>query len=128
MTTKHHFSQFEKMRLNLDRLKRLLQQILDFRRIEKNLMELKVSQEHLPTFINQLSHVFFSPLALRKNIQFEIHHGECISDIYYDADKMDKILDMVCWRSSLSSTNRIFRCFESSYVFSMIDVVNLSVS
>lgn len=92
MTTKHHFSQFEKMRLNLDRLKRLLQQILDFRRIEKNLMELKVSQEHLPTFINQLSHVFFSPLALRKNIQFEIHHGECISDIYYDADKMDKIL------------------------------------
>lgn len=92
MTTNHHLSQFEKMRLNLDRLKRLLQQILDFRRIENNLMELKVSQEHLPTFINQLSHVFFSPLAIRKNIEFEINHGECTTDIYYDADKMDKIL------------------------------------
>ncbi|UXD69693.1 response regulator [Sphingobacterium faecium] len=80
------------MRLNLDRLKRLLQQILDFRRIENNLMELKVSQEHLPAFINQLSHVFFSPLAVRKNIEFEINHGECTTDIYYDADKMDKIL------------------------------------
>ncbi|MBE8721522.1 hybrid sensor histidine kinase/response regulator transcription factor [Sphingobacterium pedocola] len=92
ITTKKNLSQFEKMRLNLDRLKRLLQQILDFRRVENRQMELRVSFGEISTFINELCSAYFSPLSRKKNIRFEILTPERPIAGYFDADKLDKIL------------------------------------
>lgn len=92
MTTKNNLDQFEKMRHNLNRLKRLIQQILDFRRIESDSMRLQVSASNFPALVEQLGSMYFSPIAKKKNIKFEIQHGECPPVLFYDMDKMDKIL------------------------------------
>lgn len=92
MTTRNNLAQFDNMRLNLSRLKRLLQQILDFRKIEHNTIKLQVSQAHFPTFVERLGQAYFSPIAKKKNIQFEIVHGECPALVFYDEDKLDKVL------------------------------------
>ncbi|WP_312187938.1 response regulator [Sphingobacterium sp.] len=92
MTTKNNLEQFDKMRLNLSRLKRLLQQILDFRRMESNSMKLQISASNFPSFVTQLGVMHFGPIAKKKNIDFEIQHGDCPECLYYDVDKIDKIL------------------------------------
>lgn len=92
ITTKKNLSQFEKMRQNLQRLKRLLQQVLDFRRIENRQMELHVSQNHLDNFIAEICHSYFSPLAKKKEITFDISSETDIDEAYFDVDKMDKII------------------------------------
>ena len=92
MITKKNLTQFDKMRFNLDRLKRLLQQILDFKRVENQQMALRVGRLRLATFIHNICTLYFSPLAKRKNIVFEIIEGNCIEEGYVDADKFDKII------------------------------------
>jgi len=92
MTTKNSLEQFDKMRLNLSRLKRLLQQILDFRRMENNGMKLQISASNFPSFVTQLGAMYFGPIAKKKNIDFEIQHGDCPEILFYDIDKIDKIL------------------------------------
>src|SRR5690606_25825364 len=92
MITKKNLTQFDKMRFNLDRLKRLLQQILDFKRVENQQMALRVGRLRLATFIHNICTLYFSPLAKRKNIVFEIIEGNCIAEGYVDADKFDKII------------------------------------
>src|SRR5690606_9566301 len=92
MITKKNLSQFDKMRFNLDRLKRLLQQILDFKRVENQQMALRVGREDLIAFITNICTIYFSPLAKRKNIDFEVIQGTCVPEGYFDADKLDKII------------------------------------
>ncbi|WP_437921046.1 hybrid sensor histidine kinase/response regulator transcription factor [Sphingobacterium sp. LRF_L2] len=92
ITTKKNLSQFEKMRFNLTRLKRLLQQILDFRRIENQQMELRVSKNPIHPFIEEICHSYFNPLAKRKSITFDIELNEMIEEVYFDVDKLDKII------------------------------------
>lgn len=92
ITTKKNLSQFEKMRQNLQRLKRLLQQILDFRRIENKQMALYVGANSLHSFIDELCNSYFSPLAKKKNIVFTVHADTEQDEAYFDADKMDKII------------------------------------
>jgi len=92
ITTKKNLSQYEKMRFNLNRLKRLLQQILDFRRVENKQMELRVNQGIISHFIEELCSVYFSPLAKRKNIHFDFPSHQPELEGYFDADKLDKIL------------------------------------
>lgn len=92
MITKKNLSQFDKMRFNLDRLKRLLQQILDFKRVENQQMALRVGREDPIAFITNICVIYFSPLAKRKNIHFEVVQGNCPSEGYFDADKLDKII------------------------------------
>ncbi|WP_294346463.1 response regulator [uncultured Sphingobacterium sp.] len=92
MTTKNNLEQFDKMRLNLSRLKRLLQQILDFRRMENNSMKLQISASNFPSFVTQLGDMHFGPIAKKKQIDFEVQHGDCPEILFYDVDKIDKIL------------------------------------
>lgn len=92
MITKKNLTQFDKMRFNLDRLKRLLQQILDFKRVENQQMALRVGRENLSAFIQHIGTVYFSPLAKRKSMTFEVIQGDCIAEGYIDADKVDKII------------------------------------
>lgn len=92
ITNKKNLPQFEKMRSNINRLKRLLQQILDFRKVESGNMELKISKGDIVHFIEELCRTYFSPLAKKKNIDFHISYQSIEPNAYFDVDKVDKII------------------------------------
>lgn len=81
-----------KIRLNVQRLKRLLQQVLDFRKVESKQMELHVGKHNLSQFVHNICTTYFQPLAERKGISFSFTETTDLSEAYYDQDKVDKIL------------------------------------
>ena len=85
------FKQYSIMKSNITRLKRLLQQILDFRKVESGNMKLNVSRGDLIAFIQENCENNFDPLAKEKNISFSIT-GLKELPAFFDADKVDKIL------------------------------------
>ena len=84
--------QMHTLRANVDRLKRLIQQILDFRKMEYRKMKLNVSEGDITDFVSILSHANFQPLVERKNICFSVQLEERPIRGYLDFDKVDKIL------------------------------------
>jgi signal transduction histidine kinase/CheY-like chemotaxis protein/AraC-like DNA-binding protein len=87
----NQFKQFSIMKSNVSRLKRLLQQILDFRKVESGNMKLGVKQSDLVAFVNNICWNNFEPLAKEKQIKFSITAPEKLI-AWFDDDKMDKIL------------------------------------
>ena len=81
----------EILRANTNRLKRLLQQILDFRKVESGKMELNISHSNLSSFICSIIASNFQPLAHKKGIRLLTHVEDNIWG-YMDMDKLDKIL------------------------------------
>ena len=80
------------IRSNIARLNYLLQQILDFRKVETGNIKLYVEQGNLSQLIEQRCRESFMPLAGSKNIQIVIEKPfEDVSG-YFDRDKIDKIL------------------------------------
>lgn len=77
---------------NISRLKHLLQQILDFRKVETGNLKLYVEQGNLSQLIDQRCKESFIPLAQSKQIQINIEKP--VKDIigYFDVDKIDKVL------------------------------------
>lgn len=76
---------------NLLRLKRLIQQILEFRKVENGKQKLKVSYGNLTTFL-QHSAQAFSPLVRKRNLHFEFTNMDTEYKGYFDRDKLDKIV------------------------------------
>lgn len=76
---------------NINRLKRLLQQILEFRKAETGNLKLKVSQGNITAFILNSVNSFL-PLIRNKKMQLDlsVEQEEIIG--YFDPDKVDKIL------------------------------------
>ena len=80
------------LRQNVDRLKRLLRQILDFRKIEKNSLTLHPEQGDIFGFARQLCINHFAPLAEQKGLRLNLHIPEGTYFGSLDFDKADKIL------------------------------------
>ncbi len=85
------FKQYSIMKSNVSRLKRLLQQILDFRKVESGNMKLGVKQLDLIEFVNNIRWNNFEPLFAQKKIQFTIDTPDQLI-AWFDADKIDKVL------------------------------------
>ncbi len=77
---------------NVERLKHLLQQVLDFRKIENNKMKLFVSKGDIIDFTESICRMSFMPLAASKNIDLKIFMGKSNEEHWFDHDKMDKIM------------------------------------
>jgi ligand-binding sensor domain-containing protein/DNA-binding response OmpR family regulator len=76
---------------NINRLIRLLQQILEFRKAETGNLKLKVSQDDLAVFAqNEVES--FRPLMKKKMMHFSIVCNPEPFPAYFDPDKIDKIL------------------------------------
>ena len=77
---------------NVMRLKRLLQQVLDFRKVESNNMKLYVEHTNITEMLRTICRESFEPLAVDSNIQFmtllPVHDIEG----YVDRDKIEKIM------------------------------------
>ncbi|GBU06797.1 hybrid sensor histidine kinase/response regulator [Bacteroidales bacterium] len=80
------------MRLNLNRLMRLLQQVLEFRKAESGNLKLKVLPDDLLSFIKEICDVNFAPLVKGKNIVLNFYSPESSILAYFDPDKVDKIM------------------------------------
>jgi signal transduction histidine kinase/ligand-binding sensor domain-containing protein/DNA-binding response OmpR family regulator len=83
--------QVDILRTNTNRLKRLLQQILDFRKVESGKMKLNVSEINISSFVSDIATSNFQLLAIKKDICLttQIEHEVWG---YLDIDKFDKVL------------------------------------
>ncbi len=91
-TSNQKFSQFSIMRSNIVRLKRLLQQILDFRRVENGKMQLRITNADIVSFIKDICFNHFLPIFNKKHIHFTFDSPQKEIKAYFDADKIDKVL------------------------------------
>lgn len=76
---------------NVSRLKRLIQQILDFWKVENGKMQLSASHINISATIQSIVAGNFQPLAHRKGIRLTTQIEKDIYG-YLDSDKLDKIL------------------------------------
>lgn len=80
------------LKSNISRLKRLIQQVLDFRRIDIEKMPLTINYGNIGLFILNICQTNFSALAKKKNIDLKIHVPTDEIWGYTDFEKVDKIL------------------------------------
>ncbi|WP_205513588.1 hybrid sensor histidine kinase/response regulator transcription factor [Longitalea arenae] len=79
------------IRRNARRLLNLVNQLLDFRKMEEHELKLQLSKGEFVSFIREVSESF-RDLSERKNIQFTFKSGVERLDVYFDRDKMERIL------------------------------------
>ncbi len=92
MTYTNQIPQLGKIRSNLNKLQRLIQQVLDFRKMESGNMQLKVMQGNLVSFIRQVCEHHFAPLMEKKYINFTFSTDTEHIPAYFDEDKIEKIM------------------------------------
>lgn len=76
---------------NVQRLKRLVDQLMDFRKAENERLKLKVTAIDINEFIQSMGDNF-SELARKKEIDFKVHVEEISDQVYFDPGKVDKII------------------------------------
>ncbi|MDR0505486.1 MAG: response regulator [Dysgonamonadaceae bacterium] len=86
-----HRSYYEVMSSNINRLIRLLQQILEFRKAETGNLKLKVSKNDIATFAKNCVENFY-PVMKKNKIHLSIVSDPETIPAYFDHDKLDKIL------------------------------------
>ncbi len=84
-------SQLQLIEKNSNRMLRLVNQILDFRKIQNKKMHMRVSEIDIIPFVQHIMSSFDS-LASEHHMQFDLQTSlyECL--LWVDADKLDKIL------------------------------------
>lgn len=80
------------MQVNIKRLKNLLQQILDLRKIDNKKMRLSVSYSDVLAFLKELYEESFSFMMNEKHINFLFEIEVDSIKGYFDKDKLDKIV------------------------------------
>lgn len=76
---------------NTDRMLRLVNQILDFRKIQKNKMKLRIEQIDIVPFVRHIMDNFES-LAEEHHIDFVFESENSSLKLWVDADKLEKIV------------------------------------
>ncbi|RNL84108.1 response regulator [Sinomicrobium pectinilyticum] len=85
------YKHFELIHRNAKRLLNMVNQLLDFRKIEHNSLDLCLSQGNLIKFIEQ-SVNSFQVISENKQIELSFHAGRKEFHASFDMDKMEKIL------------------------------------
>lgn len=79
------------MKKNADRLKRVVDQLLDFRKVESNKVDMWVTGVDLVVFIEEVMS-FFDAMAQSKQIHYSFQYTGRPVLLWVDTDKMEKIL------------------------------------
>lgn len=82
---------FSSMKRNAQRLLALINQLLDLSKLDSGQMQINIQQNDLARFI-QIIAGSFSSLAENRRITFEIIQNRKEAIVYYDADKIEKII------------------------------------
>jgi ligand-binding sensor domain-containing protein/DNA-binding response OmpR family regulator/nitrogen-specific signal transduction histidine kinase len=83
--------QSQVLKSNVEKLKRLIQQILDFRKMDMGRMQLNISHGDVKGFLATICQTGFQPLAQKKNITLTTSFPPDKLWGYLDFDKLDKI-------------------------------------
>ncbi|SNR30825.1 Signal transduction histidine kinase [Lutibacter agarilyticus] len=84
--------QYQLMKKNTDYLLRLVNQLLDFRKMDKGKMELLIGENDVVSFLKEIGEPF-QFLSLKKDIDFQIKSSEKNIKSYFDKDALEKIIN-----------------------------------
>lgn len=84
-------TQLQMMQRNATRLLRMINQLMDLRKIEDEKMKLCAGEYDIIGFTNEIKETF-NGLAERKNINFHLNSLQNEQLVFFDRDKVDKIL------------------------------------
>lgn len=76
---------------NALRLGRLVDQLLDYRKLEAGKLKLELSRGNIVTFLEKVLYMF-REMSADKKIDLKLYSALDQADIYFDADKIEKIL------------------------------------
>lgn len=76
---------------NALRLLRLVNQLMDFRKIEHSQMKLKASENDLVAFVTDITNAF-QEIARKKNIRLDLHSRAKELMLWFDVNMLDKVL------------------------------------
>ncbi len=91
---KLHFSekaQLEMVKKNAMRLLRLVNQLMDFRKIEEAKMKLRASENNITVFVKEITSAF-TETAAKKKISFRTDSADSNLKVWFDVNMLDKIL------------------------------------
>jgi signal transduction histidine kinase/AraC-like DNA-binding protein len=83
--------QLSLIRKNGIRLLRLVNQLMDFRKIENNKMRVRASENDIVAFVKEIM-LAYELVARSRNIRFELQTGETSLPVWFDPNMMDKVL------------------------------------
>ncbi len=83
--------QFNLMHRNSLRLLRMINQLMDFRKLENEKMKLQAGVYDIVAFLNEI-YESFAEHAAKKKIDFQFHSTEEKIMLWFDWDKMDKVI------------------------------------
>jgi signal transduction histidine kinase/ligand-binding sensor domain-containing protein/DNA-binding response OmpR family regulator len=83
--------QLQLIHRNARRLLNLVNQLLDFRKMEEKELKLQVKQGDIVQYISDVAH-FFSDVADKKSISFSFHTNRESLQTHFDHDKIERIL------------------------------------
>lgn len=76
---------------NAVRLLRLVNQLMDFRKVENKKMKLQASERNLVRYVKEVA-CSFDRLAKKRNISFRVQTELKDLNVFFDSDKLDKVL------------------------------------
>jgi signal transduction histidine kinase/ligand-binding sensor domain-containing protein/DNA-binding response OmpR family regulator len=83
--------QISTIRRNSDRLFRLIDQVIEFRRLEANKVRLRAAKGEIVRFIGELVDSF-QEIACQRSIILEYHSDFDACELWFDENKLDKII------------------------------------
>jgi signal transduction histidine kinase/DNA-binding response OmpR family regulator len=89
--SKYVKDQLNMMHRNTSRLLKLINQLLDFRKLETEHMKLAVAEGNIILFLKE-THMLFTNLATQKHIVYEFNSQVDDLRMWFDADKIEKII------------------------------------
>lgn len=107
------------MHRNTTRIISLVNELMDFRKVEEGFLKLKVIQGDLSLFINEIAEEF-KDLALSKKIIFKINKPVTLPDTWFDPQILEKIiLNLVhnSFKYTSDESHIVLEILEPSYVF-----------
>jgi signal transduction histidine kinase/DNA-binding response OmpR family regulator len=84
-------NKLQMIKRNGRRLLNLVNQLMDFRKMEEQELKLHLVEDELVAFVKDVSHSF-TDLSERKNIQFAVDSEPGALYVFFDRDKMERIL------------------------------------
>lgn len=76
---------------NAKRLMRLVNELLDFRKIESGKMKLNISGDNIVEFVKEIF-LSFQQLAQQKKVKYEFKTQENFVEAYFDKDQLEKVI------------------------------------
>jgi DNA-binding response OmpR family regulator/nitrogen-specific signal transduction histidine kinase len=81
----------EMVKKNTIRLLRLVNQLMDFRKIEEAKMKVRASENNITEFVTEITNAF-AETAIRKKISYRIDSNDNSLKVWFDVNMLDKIL------------------------------------